>query len=279
MVPVLSFVSMVVAIIISVIIPVLMCIIIKKKYNTSIKAFLLGCAGFFVFAGILESTINQIVLLVLPIGKTIQGNIYVYALYGGLAAGIFEETARFLIMKFLLKKEYKNPFNSIMYGAGHGGFEVMFLIGTGMLNNIIYSVLINTNQISVITATLPAEQQEQFELVINQLIELKPYEYFVGFIERIPAVAIHIALSVIVWIAVTKKKTWLYPVAIILHALVDAVFLIIGNQIKDMGLNSLLVEPFVYICAIILCVFAVILWKKNKMKEIDISENVINESK
>lgn len=279
MVPVLSIVSMIVAIIISIIIPVLMCIIIKKKYNTSIKAFLLGCAGFFVFAGILESMLNQIILLVLPIGKTIQGNIYVYALYGGLAAGLFEETSRFLIMKFLLKKEYKNPFNSIMYGAGHGGFEVMFLIGTGMLNNIIYSVLINTNQISVITATLPAEQKEQFEMVINQLIELKPYYYFAGFIERIPAVAIHIALSVIVWMAVTKKKTWLYPVAIILHALVDALCLIIGNQIKGMGLNSLLVEPFVYICAIILCVFAVILWKKNKMKEIDISENVINDSK
>ena len=36
-------------------------------------------------------------------GTVIQGNIWLYALYGGLAAGIFEETGRFLAFRFVLR--------------------------------------------------------------------------------------------------------------------------------------------------------------------------------
>lgn len=239
-----------------------LCAFVKIKFKASLKVGLFAAIGFFVFAATLEGIVNQIILLFLPIGTAIQSNIFTYALYGGLAAGVFEETARFIIMKFLLKKQHNNKYNAIMYGAGHGGFEVMFLIGTTMLNNLIYAIMINTNQMYSTMSALPADQQEELKAVIDSLITMKPYQFFVGYIERIPAVAIHISLSVLVWIAVTQKKTWMYPLAIVLHALVDGLMVIIADVITRSGINVMWVEVEIYISAIILCAIAVIFWKK-----------------
>lgn len=247
----------------SLLVPLILLLVIRKKYNTSIKAFLLGCGGFFLFAAILESLMHQVILGVLPIGSTIQKNIYLYAIYGGLAAGIFEETARFLIMKYMLKKEYDNPYNSIMYGAGHGGFEVFFLMGTGMLNNLIYASMINANQTDMIMSVLPVEQQAQLQDIFDKLISAQPYTFFIGYIERIPAVALHIALSVLVWIAVTKGKTILFPLAIVIHALVDGITVIVSDKIGKMDYGIAVVEGTVYVMSIITCIVAYKLWKSN----------------
>lgn len=251
----------------SLLVPLILLLVIKKKYKTSVKAFAFGCGGFFLFAAILESLMHQFVLVVSPIGSTIQQNIYLYAVYGGLAAGIFEETARFLIMKYLLKKEYDNPYNSVMYGAGHGGFEVFFLMGTGMLNNLIYASMINANQTELLLSALPVEQQAQLQDIFDKLISAQPYTFFTGYIERIPAIAIHIALSVIVWIAVTKGKTILFPLAILMHALVDGITVIISDILGKMDYGIAIVEVSVYVMSIIICVVAYKLWKSNGMTQ------------
>ena len=56
-------------------------------------AFWTGVGTFFLFALVLEAMFHQLVLGS-PLGAAIRGNIWLYALYAGLAAGIFEETGR-----------------------------------------------------------------------------------------------------------------------------------------------------------------------------------------
>ena len=84
-------------------IPTILAIVFKVKYKASLKVFFIGCAVWFVFAMILEQILHTVVLLS-PAGKAIQNNIWLYGIYAGLAAAIFEETGRFLAMKFLLKR-------------------------------------------------------------------------------------------------------------------------------------------------------------------------------
>ena len=56
-------------------------------------AFLTGAGTFVLFAMVLEPILHNLVLRS-PVGAAIQQNILLYALYGGLAAGLFEETDR-----------------------------------------------------------------------------------------------------------------------------------------------------------------------------------------
>ena len=73
-----------------------------KKHKANLSTILIGAATFFVFALVLESMVHRLVLTG-DRGAAIQGKVLYYALYGGLMAGLFEETGRFLAMKYLLK--------------------------------------------------------------------------------------------------------------------------------------------------------------------------------
>lgn len=233
-------------------------IIFWKKYKTSWKAFGLGCAAWFIFAMVLEQILHTIVMGS-PLGASIQNSTVLLAVYGGLAAGLFEETGRFVVMKFFLKKQYDNPRNALMYGAGHGGFEAAFLLGTSMINNLVYSIMINAGQQEMLISALPEEGRASMLAVFQNLINSKPYDFLLGDFERISAIIIHIALSVLVWIAVTKKKTYFYPLAILVHALVDGLMVIVAGT----GLPILVVE--LVILAMAVCT-AFIAWKLYKIE-------------
>lgn len=68
------------------------------------RCFFAGAAAFILFAMILEQLLHSAVLRS-PAGAVLQGNIWLYGLYGGLAAGLFEETGRLAAFRLLLKKE------------------------------------------------------------------------------------------------------------------------------------------------------------------------------
>ena len=52
-------------------------------------------------------------------------------LYGGLMAGVFEETGRYVSFKWFLKKETRIQ-DGLSYGIGHGGIEAMLIVGQCM---------------------------------------------------------------------------------------------------------------------------------------------------
>ena len=241
----------------SVALPLVMAIVIKKKFNTSLKPFLAGCLIWFVFAMVLEQIMHSIVLGS-GVGNFIQNNIWLYGLYGGLAAGIFEEVGRFVAIKFMLKNTYSNKYNAVMYGAGHGGFEAFFLLGTAMLNNLIYSICVNTGTLDLLTAPLTGEQKEAFEQVINSLIVSKPYVFLVGDFERISAVILHIGLSLLVWSAVVYGKKIMFFLAIFFHFLVDALTVIINGYIG----NVFILEGIIFVMAAVITFLSVCIWKK-----------------
>lgn len=203
----------------------------KFRYRTKISTFLIGAATFILFALVLEQIMHVIVLKT-PIGETIQNNVWLMALYGGLAAGIFEETGRLLAMKFLLKKDHDKPHTALMYGTGHGGIEAILLGALGMAGNLVYSFMINAGQEQMLLSQVPAEQQEALQTAFTQLKEFSPAMFAAAPVERLSAVTLHIALSVLVWTAVVKKKPSLFFLAILLHTAVDALAVILKDRVS-----------------------------------------------
>ena len=209
-----------------VLIPVGLLIFFRKKLGTSVVPFFAGCLTFFLSAMVLESILHRLVLTS-PLGAVIQGNTWLYALYGGLAAGVFEETGRLIAMK-LLKKKHNTPSTSLMYGAGHGGIEALLILGVGMMQYLIMAQAINSGTINQLTAPLEGTALATIHAQIQALVTTPAPYFLVGIAERISAVVLHIGLSVLVWQAVvTPGKLWLYAAAIGLHALADALAVII----------------------------------------------------
>ena len=229
-----TFAGIIFSLCISIALPVVLLIVVHKKTKARMAMAVIGAATFFLFAMVLEQILHAVVLGVG--GERITGNIWIYGLYGGLAAGLFEEVGRFVAMRFAMKKQLNLP-NALMYGVGHGGIEAILIVGLASVSNLVTSIMINAGTLE---ASLGALDQATKEATLTQLSALwttPSYQFFLSGIERIVAVTLHIALSVLVFQAVKlgKKRYWFLAFAI--HAGVDFVTVVAANY-----LNLVLVE-------------------------------------
>ena len=226
-----SIIMMAINALIGIVAPFLLAWWVVKKFKSGLKSVLTGAGVFVVFALILETIVHQIVLKG-PHGPAIIGNTYYYALYGGLMAGLFEETGRFLSMKLILKKESPAAKTGIAYGVGHGGIELLLLFGATMVSNIAISALINAGNLDLVLAGVPEANRAQVQTQLEGLQTLTVTTLLFGLWERVSAIILQVGLSIIVWTAVRKggKWLWLFPAAILLHALVDALAVIISKN-------------------------------------------------
>lgn len=170
-------------------------------YRIKVKRLLpicIGALGFILFALILERILHTAVFTFF---SGITSNLLIYALYGCLAAGLFEETARLVGLSYLCKK-HSSLATGIGYGIGHGGIEAILLVGVPMLSQALF--LFNPTQ-EIVT-------------VFNSA----GVTFLFGGLERIFAMAVQMALSILIWMVVTQRLhiRW-YFVSILLHALVN----------------------------------------------------------
>ena len=214
---------------------------LARKYHARPLTILVGAGVFIVFALVLESIVHQLVLKG-PHGSAISGNVWYLALYGGLMAGLFEETGRFLAMKYLLRKEPDGALTGIAYGVGHGGAEMLIIFGLTMFSNLALSVMINTGQTATLLASVPAEAHEQVQAQFTQLQTAGAGSYLLGIWERISALILQLALSLMVWTAVRKggKWLWLFPAAILLHLIVDACALVLSKSVGMLAVETII---------------------------------------
>ena len=241
MVPVISIILMSVNAVLGIAVPVCLAWYLVRKHRARLSTILIGAGTFIVFALVLESLVHQLVLKG-PHGPAILGNTLWYALYGGLAAGIFEETGRFLSMKFLLKSEPSKPLPAVAYGAGHGGIEMLVIFGITMAGNLVLSVLINSGQADVLFSKAPEEAAAQVQAQLEQLQSTGAGTWLIGLWERFSSLVLHLGLSVLVWVAVRKggRWLWLFPAAILLHALVDAGAVLMQKSVGMVPLEFIL---------------------------------------
>ncbi|MBP5281737.1 MAG: YhfC family intramembrane metalloprotease [Lachnospiraceae bacterium] len=258
-----SMICIVIALIMGILIPLGLFIVLRKKTKASMKSFWIGCLIMFAFALTVESLVHQAVYAT-EVGKIIWGSTILYAVYGGLMAGLFEETGRFVAFKFFLKKEQENDENALAYAGGHASMEVFAILFFTMLNNLTYAMVMrHPEKMAQVNQFATPEQAEQIAEVYKTLHETPAWTYLLSVVERGSAVVLQFALTILVWFAVKKggKKFILFPLAILLHALVDGSAVVV-HQLTG---NVFLTEGCILVFSILCFVFACRVWKQERV--------------
>ncbi|MBO4610382.1 MAG: YhfC family intramembrane metalloprotease [Lachnospiraceae bacterium] len=251
---------MVIATVLFIVVPAVLWIVWCVKKKEKFTTILIGAAAFFLFAIVLEKPIQNVLIFPTAMGlkehaasQFINARPVLWAFLVGFFPGLFEETGRFVAFKTVLKKR-KNRETSISYGLGHGGFEVVFILGITYITYISYCLMINSGTFATIVQQVEAVAPDQVDAYLAlpaQLASITAGSILIAIWERIFSVMFHTGASVIVFYAAKdKKKLWLYPLAILLHTAMDGILgLTLVNVIT---LSDIQLEAFVTVIGALL---------------------------
>lgn len=267
-----QFLLLILGAFLSIILPSALALFWKFKKKERFTTVLIGAGVFLVFAIFLEKMVQNVLIFPTEMGlpdhavsQFVNARPILWAFIVGLFPGVFEETGRFVAFKTLLRNR-KNKETAISYGIGHGGFEVIFIIGLTFISYISYAIMINNGTYGDMVAEVAAQAPSQTETAITIAQTLSTFGFAdlgIIIIERIFAVIFHISASVLVFYACKdRKKIWLYPLAIILHTALDC---IAGLNIKGLFTPSpLQLEGIIGIFSLTVGALALTLYLKDK---------------
>jgi uncharacterized membrane protein YhfC len=258
------YATYVLAILIEVLLPFALGIWFIRKYGTSWRLFGVGVLTF------IASQIVHFPLLygISELAKNFFTNIptgvlpFLNAVILGLAAGICEETARWVGFK-LLKNRAKSFGAALTIGAGHGGVE-SFLVGLVVLANFVVLLFVSSGKGAMLG--LPPETLAMMGPQIGALASMPWYTPLAGAAERIFTVTMHLSLSVMVWQAFIKRSWGWFIGAVLWHAFIDGVAVIMSSY----QMNIWLIEGVLALIAVANLVF--LIWFGRRQAELEIED-------
>jgi len=180
---------------------------LKRRLGVSWRLFFVG--GLMFIASLIRFPLNNYVsyaVLTQGYGNTLTA--LILAAFPSLTAGVFEEGARYVAYRYLVDEHSLR--NGLMYGAGHGGIESVFIVG---INVLTLGVLMLVNPFMI-----PPQ-------LLESILVSPAYLPLVGLYERLGAMTLQIGLSVMVLEFFRRRDVRYLVGAVALHFLVDFVAL------------------------------------------------------
>lgn len=272
-----QFIALGLGTILAVILPIAIAIIWKVRKNEKFTTILVGAGIFLLFAIILEKTIQNALVFPTTMGlpdhaasQFINTRPILWALVLGLFPGVFEETGRLVAFKTILRNR-RNRETSISCGIGHGGFEVMYMLGATYITYIVYAVMINSGSFQTLIDQVAIQAPDQvgsMYTLADQLAHIGLLDIGAGMFERVFAFLFHVGASILVFYAARDKgRFWLYPLAILLHTALDSLAGL--NMAKVVQLSAPVLEAIVVAFGLLTFLGAYFLLYKKDAAEAD----------
>ncbi|MBV8752284.1 MAG: YhfC family intramembrane metalloprotease [Hyphomicrobiales bacterium] len=243
--------SLILSAVLSIVWPIGIFLICRGRMRLAARNVLVGAGVFLVFSQVLEKALHIYLLKANPATAAwLQAHRLGFALYGCLAAGLFEEIGRYLGMRVLVRPT-GNPGTAVAYGIGHGGIEAVLIGTVAAAQLFFFATMLNAGRLE--TALAPALTPDAVAHVRATLEHLSMLTVASGALERLIALLIQIALSLLVWRAVERRHLGILALAIALHALIDfPVGLVQGGLIPAFVVEILLLIGGAFLLAFFL---------------------------
>ncbi len=137
----------------------------------------------------------------------------------GLMAGLCEELARYLVLRFWIKST-RTWRGALMFGAGHGGIEAILF---GLLAGLSFVNMVGLRTMDLSTLPLGASQAALLAKQVAAYWAAPWYASLLGAVERVFAICFHLSATLLVLQVFTRQNRLWLGAAILWHALLDAV--------------------------------------------------------
>lgn len=188
---------------------------------------LFGAAGFLVSVRMLELGVHMVCIVWdNPVSRFLNASTPAYVLYGICMAGVFEECGRYVVLRFLMKKNRTRE-SFVMYGIGHGGIEVWAVTLLAVASLLAVAAVLAAQGTAGVLRLMgvPDGQGEALAASVSAVVSsaagYTPFAGAVAVLERAGAMLLHISLTVAVGYGVVKNEKKYLLGAVLLHAAGD----------------------------------------------------------
>jgi uncharacterized membrane protein YhfC len=181
-----------------IVIPIAIGVYIARKLGGRYIVFVIG--GILFIVSLIRLPLNDYLSQWVGINFTGQAAILLALAFPSLTAGVFEEGFRYIGLRYAVKDRGVEA--GVMYGAGHGGFESIFLVGGSVLST---AIVIWLNPGIIPSSQLAALEATPIWLPL------------VGVYERVVALSFHIGMGVLVLRSITQGRPLYVGAAIATH--------------------------------------------------------------
>ena len=220
-----------------VLIPIVVAIFIRRRTGAPWRLFFIGAVTF-IASQVLHIPFNAVVLRsgLLSTDTTVWSSLIIYAVFLGLSAGVFEETARYLTYRFWAK-DARSWSRGLMLGAGHGGSEAILVGALAAVNFV--ALLAAVNNETAMNA-LPADQRSLVTSALAQIMDAPTGTLLLGAVERVFAITAHLAMSLLVLqVFLRRNIAWLFA-SIGFHTLLNMVAVIAASRLSPFATEGII---------------------------------------
>jgi len=154
------------------------------------------------------------------------------AVFLGLSAGLFEEGARYFVLRFWAK-EARSWRTGTLFGAGHGGSEAIILGLLALVNYGAWMVMRSPQGFDwfLSSGLIPGTQAQDVQQQLAAVWSL-PWVYsLLPALERLLAIPIQICLALLVLQGFIRKQWFWFWVSVLFHAIVDGTAVLLSRYL------------------------------------------------
>ncbi len=145
----------------SVSVPLLLCVIFKKRFKAHIKPFLLGIVSYLALSFCLVNIVNGLLGLLINSSEFSTTFIFVYTLCTQIVAAIIAQGGKYYTIRILKNDPKEDKFammgDAMEFGAGYGGAECVLSMGVTLLSYMMYAGIFLSGSVNDMLATLSGE--------------------------------------------------------------------------------------------------------------------------
>nr|WP_290670661.1 YhfC family glutamic-type intramembrane protease [Ardenticatena sp.] len=188
-----------------------------RRTNATWQAWFLGVATFTVSQLILRIPLLTLLTLALRDVNLSPSSTTVWlfnAVVLSFSAGVFEEWGRWFFLRHLAKR-VRSFHEGVMFGLGHGGIEAIVLVGLNVLGTLV--LLFMSDTILAHLSILAPQDADAVRQQIEAVRTLPAWAPLLGLWERVLAMTLHVALSLLVLWGVRQQRRALVWLAVCWH--------------------------------------------------------------
>ncbi len=250
----------------SIVLPLLLCVIFKKRFKAHIKPFLLGLLTYGAFSFCLVNIINGLLLRFVDSSNFTPILVFIYSLCVQVVSVLIGQVGKYFTLRVLKNDPKPDKYalrgDALEFGTGFGGLELFMTVGITMASHFSYAAILSSGQAQQFIDSFTGVDQVNVQNIFNELLASTSGDYINLLLQGLAMFIFQIGSGLLVFRAVFGLST--NDMAYFRLSIIFNIIMVIPGCIVGAGLIK---SPWFQTILMIVFGAAVLYYGYDKIKE------------